>query len=107
MEISRMLTVSTAHITSETADFIDNACKDCINSPLIVYKKTAKINTENGDSYTDDYGWFIYCNIYKTSNIPNDLLKLMRFTNDSGCEWLCLDRDGEVLDNEHLDVYEW
>ena len=47
MEISKMLTVSTAHITKETADFIDNACKDCISSALIVYKKSVNVNTKN------------------------------------------------------------
>lgn len=107
MEISKMLTVSTAHITKGTADFIDEACKDCISSPLIVYKKSANVNTKN-DHFTDDYGWFIYCNVCKPGlNIPKDLLKIMCFTTDSKCDWLCLDRDGEVLDNPYLDIYEW
>ena len=108
MGISRMLTVSTAHITKETADFIDEACKDCMSSPLIVYKKAETMNIGNGDYYTDNYGWFIYCNVCKPGlNIPKDLMMLMCFTTDSGCDWLCLDRDGEVLDNPYLAVYEW
>lgn len=101
MEISKMLTISTAHITKETAEFIDNVCEDGGLSKLIVYDKVAKYI-----DCTEEYGWFIYCNVdLPDLNVPKDLLKVMCFTRDSNCDWLCLDRDGEVIDE--LDEYEW
>jgi hypothetical protein len=101
MEISKMLTISTCHITKETAKFIDNVCKDNNLSILIVYDKSAKYS-----DCTEKYGWFIYCNVALPDlNVPEDLLKVMCFTRDNNCDWLCLDRDGEVVDG--LDVYEW
>lgn len=90
MEISKMLTISTAHITKETAEWLDE--KDI----LIVYKKS-------------DYGWFIlvsdWDDVVETEEIPEDLRKILRFADDLDCRWLCLDCDGDIL--SYLDVYNW
>lgn len=92
MEISKMLTISTAHITMETAREL-NIESNTNNMQLSVYKKS-------------DYGWFIYVNDdLDNRTIPDDLLKCLEFAKDLGCEWLCLDCDGEVL--EYLYTYEW
>lgn len=90
MEISKMTTVSTGHISKETADLLEN---DNIYE-LIVYQK-------------DEYGWFIFLSEkddYYVS-IPDELLKLIKFAKDLGCSWLCLDRDGDIL--EYLEVFDW
>ena len=92
MEITKMLTVSTAHISGRTADLLEN---DDING-VVVYSK-------------DEYGWFIfvdedYMNEYE-NEIPKELLRLMKFTKANGCDWLCLDHDGEVL--EYFETYGW
>ena len=90
MEISKMITVSTGHISKETAELLEN---DNIYG-LIVYQK-------------DEYGWFIFLSEeddYYVS-IPDELLKLIKFAKDLGCSWLCLDRDGDVL--EYLEVFDW
>ena len=101
MGISKMLTVSTAHIRKETAEFIENVCIDNTLSKLIVYDKTAHYN-----DCSEEYGWFIYCNVNLPDlKVPTDLLKLIKFTKSSGCDWLCLDRDAEIVDG--LDFYEW
>lgn len=101
MDITKMLTISTAHITKETAKFIDNVCKDNNLSNLIVYDETAHYN-----GCTEQYGWFIYCNADLSDlNVPKDLLKVMCFARDNDCDWLCLDRDAEIVDS--LDKYEW
>lgn len=91
MEISKMLTVSTAHITQTTAEILDDGVRD-----LIVYKK-------------DEYGWFIVVPesdviVHLWTVLPN-LMTLLAFAKDLGCDWLCLDRDGEVL--EYIKSYEW
>ena len=87
MEINKMLTVSTAHISEETAELLD---KDI---SIVAYQK-------------GDYGWFIHihddCDEYE---IPKDLLKLLMFAKDLNCDWLCLDCDGDILD--YLETYDW
>lgn len=94
MEISKMLTVSTAHISKETAELLENETKD-----LVVYKK-------------ENYGWFIHVlsldwenDLEDYLNIPYDLKNILCFTINNGCEWLCLDRDGEIIND--LNVYDW
>jgi hypothetical protein len=101
MEITKILTVSIAHITKETAKFIDKVCKDNKLSNLIVYNKSAKY-----DDCEEQYGWFIYCNVdLPDLKVPEDLLKVMCFARDNDCNWLCLDRDAEVIDD--LEEYVW
>ena len=103
MDISKMLTVSTVHITKETAKFIHNVCKDNNLSRLIVYDKSAKYS-----DCTERYGWFIYCNVdLQDLQVPEDLLQVMCFARYNHCDWLCLDRDSEVVASKYLDVYEW
>lgn len=88
MEISKMLTISTAHITERTGKLLDEEILG-----LCVYKKL-------------DYGWFIHLlDDLDKIEIPEDLRKCLSLAQSLGCEWLCLDCDGEVLD--FLDVYEW
>ena len=91
MEITKILTISTAHITKVTAELLDDGVRD-----LSVYSK-------------GEYGWFIFV---PESDVINslhimlpDLMRLLQFAKDLGCEWLCLDRDGEVL--EYFNTYEW
>ena len=103
MKITKMLTISTAHVKKETAKFIDDVCKNNALSNLIVYDKTAHYGV-----LSEEYGWFIYCNVdLEDLNVPEDLLKVMCFTRDNDCDWLCIDRDGKVISSKYLDVYEW
>lgn len=95
MEITRMLTISTAHISRETAatlDFDDDtlAWECCIS----IYKK-------------ENYGWLIYASDAETEDpdMPDDLGACIRLARKNDCEWLCLDCDGEIL--ETLPTYDW
>lgn len=92
MEISRMLTLSTAHITQSTNDWISQQEIFC----LPAFQK-------------DDYGWFIYISNEplddESMNIPDDLCKVISFAKAENCDWLCLDCDGEIVNG--LTVYEW
>lgn len=96
MEISKVITLSTAHISKKTGDMID---ADPVTNTLglCIYPKA-------------DYGWFIVIDdnaIYqaKTESIPEDLARLILFANDIGCSYLCLDCDGEVI--PYLYKYDW
>lgn len=87
MAISKMLTISTAHILPETAEWLG------YTDTLSVYEK-------------EEYGWFI--NFFDGSDdslIPNDLSAVIAYTRKQGCEMLCLDRDGDCVDD--LPTYSW
>lgn len=94
MEIHKMLTLSTSHISKETAQLFD-----AFELPfdLCIYDKRAGL---------DHYGWFLTdWSLSQGMNIPHDLFACFRVAEENGCDWLCLDCDGEVL--KHLPVYEW
>ena len=101
MDITKMLNISTVHITKETAELLDEVCKNSRLSNLIIYDKFV-----NYDWCTEHYGWFIYCDVnFADLKAPKDLIKVMCFAKDMGCDWLCIDRDYDVTDG--LDIYEW
>jgi len=92
MEITKMLTVSTAHIMKNTPELLNDGIRG-----LVIYKK-------------DEYGWFIFVPSYdkeynNLSLIMPDLHRLLVFAKDMDCEWLCLDCDGEIL--EYFQTYKW
>lgn len=100
LEISKMLTLSTAHITKETAEKLENRLPhfDSFWSAadhIAVYDK-------------DDYGWWILVselNYAELSQLPVDLAACCRLAMRNGCDWLCLDCDGPIEDC--LPTYEW
>lgn len=93
MEICKMLTISTIHISRETSNMLD---EDLL--PVTEFKK-------------GNYGWFIFCpeNLIVFYNngkdIPDDLWKCMLFACEKSCSWLCLDCDGNEV--AELPVYIW
>ena len=95
MEICKMLTLSTAHITQETAKVLETHSSPWADYDLAIYDK-------------DDFGWWIHLpdeEITELNNVPPDLVECIKLAEQNGCEWLCLDCDGEVVDC--LPTYEW
>ena len=96
MEITKMITLSTAHITENTAKKLDSdPTTNCLG--LCVYKKS-------------EYGWYITIDrnsIFKAEiqTIPHDLARLILFARDLDCETLCLDCDAEEI--PYFETYEW
>ena len=88
MNITRCLTISADHITPETASALDNG--DEVG--VVYYAK-------------DGYGWWVYTEVISENDLPDDLAKCLEVAIANECELLCLDCDGEVLDE--LPVYEW
>lgn len=87
MEISKILTVSTAHINKSTRELLDQDVYEAWQ--VIAYPK-------------GDYGWFIYA--VEAGGAPPDLAMAMQYVKQNGCDWLCLDQDGPI---EDLPIYEW
>lgn len=91
LETEKLLTISTAHITPQTANWLDRYIDDL--PP--VYAK-------------GDYGWFIYIGSWWFSEkkpIPDDLGFLLQFCMLNKVDVLCLDSDAETLDL--LPEYDW
>ena len=90
MDITRVLTISTAHITEETNNKLqDNGEFNFM--ALSVYKK-------------GDYGYWIYVDLPCT-DIPKDLKQCLELALKHDCQWLCLDCDGEEV--QELPTYNW
>ena len=90
MEICKMMIMSTGHISKNTAILLD---KDRVG--VVVYPK-------------DNYGWFIVVTDWKddeTASIPEDLKQCLSLAEKNGCDWLCLDCDGECY--PELPIYDW
>lgn len=88
----KMLTLSTGHISSITARYLD---MEQTPSALPVSKK-------------GEYGWFINLrHAARMSNlrIPSDLGRVLRFAISRGYDILCLDRDGGRVNG--LPFFEW
>ena len=97
LEIEKILTLSTAHITLDTNNMLIRESDPNFCGCLTVYSK-------------DDYGFFIFVPDMEQLeadglNIPNDLMCCMKLASENGCSWLCLDCAGSEA--EGLVTYEW
>lgn len=95
MDITKCLTISTAHITQETKHKVE--FEELLNKMgLIVYKKGR-------------VGYWIYIpdDFIESDHmeIPFDLWKCMLVAYENDCRWLCLDRDG--MEIKLLPTYDW
>ena len=95
MEISRMLTINTCHITERTAAMLNSTPS---RIPLPIYPK-------------GEFGWFIYLDNYTINQkeqireIPSELWNCLMLVKRKECNWLCLDCDGEEIDE--LQGFDW
>ena len=89
MDICKMLTLSTAHITKRTAERLDETSNPM---NLSVYAK-------------GEYGWYIYDWDDRDTEIPDDLRDIFRFAQEHDCQVVCLDCDGD--ESDALPTYEW
>lgn len=90
MEITKMLTLSTGHITENTSILLDAEAVYSGDLPgLSVYNK-------------DEWGWFIYINAedYQSEreSVPDDLCRCIDLAIENECGLLCLDQDGDRSD---------
>lgn len=87
LQIDKMLTISTSHVTSKT-------CNEWLGGPdrsISAYPK-------------GEYGWFIYTD-GDNKDLPNDLLLCVQFAREHGADWLVLDCDGDQVDG--LVIFDW
>ena len=90
LDIQKILTISTSHIKPETSFKLANNHKTS-EIPVTVYSK-------------GDFGWFIYFSKNPAKNpdiknIPEDLALCINIAIENGCSVLCLDCDGQIIEN--------
>ena len=93
MEIARMWTLSTAHISRETDKWLIGQVKEPTEG-LCVYKKTG--------------GYFVYVPDdfdYEEMNLPEDIETIIAFAIGCGVDCICLDSDGPIENG--FKTYEW
>ena len=97
VDISKMMHLSTAHITEGTAMFLCDVNQPTLwnkNLPVPVYDKGG-------------YGFFIFIGslqgVEDTASewgeIPGDLDECIHYALERECDWLCLDQDVEPIDD--------
>lgn len=94
-EIHKMLVMSTAHVSEETAKLIDEAYD----------RKHAW-----APAFARAEGWLFYVGdenpvVKHGLDYPEEFAALFSFAMEQGCTWLMLDRDGDTVDN--LPTFEW
>ena len=94
-EVCGLITLSTGHLTKSAANWLD----DGVTGTLIVYPKK-------------EYGWFIWIggfanewHVLKDMLLPEQLEKVIAYALQLGCEWLCLDTAGPLVNG--LEQFEW
>lgn len=102
-EIDQMITISTCHISQETAQILEDSSEERTSLCLPATYTKGK------------YGFLIYVGEDFTgdrikdsdacNDVPDDLYECMKLARKQGCVWLCLDRDAMVVDN--LPSYDW
>lgn len=91
-DITKMVTISTAHIKESTTSFLEETLLFPVYQSDYFYMIWIEDDTEP------------YLKPFKNA-IPNDLWACIMFAHNLGCQWLCLDGDGEIVGE--LPVYEW
>lgn len=82
--IERMLVLSTGHVGPNTARCLD----------LGVIPSMAR-----------EEGWLLYVPTDDDDDVPADLARIFQFARGMECEWVLLDRDGEI--EPSLPWWEW
>lgn len=92
LEIRKILVLSTAHVTAETAILLNET--DCQKWPLV------------GGPYSE-YGWFVSAHdgdALDRETSP-DLIAVIAYAKSKDCSMILFDRDADTVDE--LPTYEW
>lgn len=97
LEMHKMLALSTTHVEQATANWLDYAVAGSWMETcgLVVYPK-------------GEYGWFIPLSKDdkdRFEDVPEDLVKVIRFAERKGASWIMFDRDVPEIDE--LPAFEW
>ena len=86
-EISKMLTLSTAHISAETGRMLEAG-----DSPFVI-------------AYGYEYGWFVPVTESACTCAEESLTDCFKLAHDNDCTWIRFDCDGP--EEVGLKTYDW
>lgn len=89
LETQKILVLSTAHVAQEETEWLEEATEDA--EGLVIFGK-------------GEFGWFIHTSCL-LRELPENVERCLQLAEDTGHEWLCLDRDGDTTDL--LPTYDW
>lgn len=98
MAVFNYMELSTAHISSNSAEFLNDEA---------MLRKAGMIAYSKGDSE----GWFVWVpddmsdGYYNKKLIPESLWRCIEYASENNCCYLMLDASAEVI--EDLPEYEW
>lgn len=115
-ETAKVLTLSTGHITERTAKLLDEGGRKELSDVCVYPKIGMPVGDIRQASEAEvnevSYGWWVHipkddvsADLRELKDLPEDLFECIRYANRHGCEWLCLDRDGDEMDG--IKTYEW
>lgn len=98
-EINCMLCLSTAHVSKDTADWLNEQGE--LNATSHDTGVTAKVHVGS-----HGYGWILYCELDDACKYPDDLARITRYAIEKhGCTYVNLDADGNGYDD--LPTFDW
>ena len=117
-EISKagMLNISTANISKETADLLDQSVTEQMSS-VIVYPKIGLPLEVIKDAMPEEvdresYGWFIYIpqddrseDLHEFKDLPSDLFECIKYADEHDCAWINFDPVYDTV--SELPEYDW
>lgn len=90
--LHKVLELSTAHLTAETREFVDQ-CATTAASNVTAFRK---------EDFGAHYGWWVFC--CDTDDVPEDLRRCVQYADANNAAWIEFDNDGPVY--AELPVYE-
>ena len=102
MEMSKMLTLSTAHVSEETGEWLNQ-------QGLVIARRFQDRNTETTTVFmgSHDDGWFVHAPTHYEMDheYPRDLLTVIMFARQHYVEYLNFDAGAGEVDG--LPTFEW
>jgi hypothetical protein len=95
LEIERILTISTGHLTETTRLMLDHP--------------KARNSLGRGPTASSEFGWVFWAELledipFLEELMPKDLLEVLKFTEQQDCAYVRLDADGDQV--EGLEYYD-
>lgn len=97
--VRKILVASTAHVSEETRDWLDEQGR------LAATHKGGRRPWPALPIMTGIYGWQFYAQEEFDEALPAEVKALMTFARAEGADWVELDADGDMI--EGLPTWEW
>ena len=104
MEMCKMLVLSTAHVSNDTAELLNRECERNAEyykyAGMVVRPSCSQLNCAN-----TAFAWLVCVSGEHDEAYPTDLRKVLEFAKQHGADWVSLDCEGDTIDE--LETYDW